>query len=175
MDLEISSPSTKTNRGVGKVYVALVDDFLVLADLPASPTTQSEKVTIAADHTFTAPKGFQEFSASPWSNAYEADITGDEDSKTIHAKVKLFVPGKKKEVAALIKDNKRFIVLVQDNPCQETEYYQVGSKCSPAMIAAEGGFKSGTNKDGKKGYEITLECYQPCELFYSGALTISAE
>ncbi len=175
MDLELSAESTNTQTGVAKVFIAPVGDFLVQADLTASPTNQGDKVTISGNHTFTSPKGWQEVFASPFSKTYEADILGDEDNKSIHAKVKIFIPGKKKEVAAFIKDNPKFIVLVQNVPCQDAEYYQVGSKCAPAVIAAEGGFKSGTMKDGKKGYEITLECYQPCEIFYGGTVTMSTE
>lgn len=175
MNFDLATASTNTQNGVARVYIAAESDFLVQADLPASPTTQDEKVTISGNHTFTSPKGFQLVKGSPYSTTYEADIIGDEDNKTIHAKVKIFIPGKKKAAAAFVKDNPRIIALVENVPCQDSEYYQVGTKCAPAVLAAEGGFKSGTMKDGKKGTELTFECYQPCELFYGGTLTLSTE
>lgn len=181
MALSYKSIATRTNKGSG------VSDFFYWAPFssfdtngikcpPAAPTTNEESVTVSDDHTFLADHGFLKVNGSPSVANMEASFIGEAGSIKMMQKLKVFLPGSEAELHAAISliMNEPLIVLVKDSNCKnDSEYwYQLGCDCAGAYIAPEGGFKTGTNKDGVKGYEITLNYPTNAVLKYTGAITL---
>lgn len=178
MALSYAPIATKKNKGSG------VSDFFYWSPFssfaangikcpPAAPTTNEESVTVADDHTFTVDNGFLKVQGSPSKNMFEASFIGEQGSLKMMASLKVFLPGSEDSLHAAISlvMNEPLIVLVKDSNCADDFWYQLGCDCAGAYIAPEGGFKSGTNADGVKGYEITIKYPTNAVLKYTGAIT----
>ena len=174
---------TTANRASGVAdffYWAAVSEFATNGiQCPPSPmdaTTNAALVTISTDHVFQLDKGFHRINGSTGKNNLEANITGEAGSLKFMKTVKVFIPGSDAELHSQISQmlNQPMIVLIKDSNCASNVWYQLGCDCEWAFIEPQGGFKTGTNKDGVKGYELTISCPGSAVVLYAGAITFPA-
>jgi hypothetical protein len=173
MDLNIAIRSKK-KPGLTQVLYATEEILTTIAEPTATPTTQAQKVTISGDHVFVTGEGFRKMFVNLDKSNFNLEGSGDRFSKTNKAMLKCFIPGDQKEVAAMIKDDPSFLILMQQNPCQSGSYWQLGTKCDLATIdAASTKWTSGTI-DGSTvmGWEFDLMCYQDTVYYYEGEVTL---
>ncbi|MFN8698315.1 MAG: hypothetical protein ACK505_00105 [Flavobacteriales bacterium] len=172
MDLNIATKSS-TKPGLTKVLYALKSTFTTIAEPPASPTTQAQKVTIADDHVFASGQGWREAFMNDDRTNLAFEGQGDRFSKTGKLTLNLIIPGDEKTVAAMIKDDPEMILLIQKNPCQSGAYYQLGTKCKGATIEGGATWASGV-ADGSEvmGWEIPISCNQDTLYYYEGEVTL---
>lgn len=173
MDFEIASQVSGNDRvgGVGRVFYAEVADFTTIAQLPAAPATQADKVTISADHTFGGTDGFRVMYSTPNKTSVEANGVGDDGSVGSEVVANCFFPGTDQEFSAFLKDDPDLILLVEHPDCAQGEYIQVGSKCRAAKIARDWAFTTGVAPDGGKGFNFKVRAYMSSLIFYTGTLT----
>ena len=147
------------------MWYAPVSDFDVIQGTTASPTTLAERVTIDGDHTFTTGNGFYKCYVTPNTLKMDVESTGSRDSRGAKQMATGFIPGDRAENAGLFRvaKNDAFIVVIKS--CDGT-VKQIGTQCSPADFV--GGFQSGTNEDGEKGWTFNVESYGNGDLFYPG-------
>lgn len=173
MDYQIANKVAGENRkpGLGKINYAELSTFDNLATVFASPSNQAEKVTIDGAHTFNNPvtEGFFELYATDTLRMLETEVVGERDSKGKKVTVSGFFPGTSEEFEAFLLDDPDLILLCEPFPCNGTKIIQVGTACSPARIV-EDSYKTGTNAEGKKGYEFKIEAFQSSLLFYTGPI-----
>jgi hypothetical protein len=172
MDFDIASKVAGVDRnpGLGRIWYAELGDFDTLAGVYASPSTQAEKVTIDGDHTFTGTEGFRLMYTTAEKRSLETSVVGEEDSKGKMVDISAFFPGTDEEFEAFLLDDPDLICIVEPFPCNGTKKLQVGTACAPAKIV-EDSYKSGTIKEGVKGYEFKIRAYQGSLLFYPGTIT----
>lgn len=178
MAFDIATKGPNETPGIASfAWIAKHSDFLVIAGLPASPSTQAQKVTIADNHTFTPPKGFEKMYIDVDNSMLEGAGFGTKDNKGATMRLNAFFPGTKVEFAAFLKDNPELIVLVPDGNCDGVpRYQQIGTKCSPAKIVAEWAYNSATaGSTDNRGFEFQIECHQGSLLFYTGTVTEAGE
>jgi hypothetical protein len=161
-------------HGVGKAYIALVSDFADggLKGVYANPSNEEEEVTVEGDHEFQAGKGFVEVYHDPQSTEtdFMAAMNGEGKGANVVNEGKIFYPGTKKNVSALLKLRPQLISLFGDINCAAGKYIQLGSKCTPAYISAwEWGMKNIHGTD-MKGYNITIKAYSNGLQHYDGAV-----
>ena len=132
-------------------------------------------VTISQDHVFLTDKGFLRINCAPSKNQLEAAMIGDAGSLKFMKSMKIFIPGSDAELHSQITQmmNTPGIYLVKDSNCGADVWYQLGCDCVYAHFK-DGKFTSGTNKDGVKGYEITIEAPDSAVTFYTGVITYAA-
>ena len=135
----------------------------------------ADDVVIAAAHTFTdaVDGGFYKVACAPSKQKLGASFTGEAGSLKIMKKFEAFVPGSQEDLHKLIKHlkNEALILLVKDADCPADQYYQLGCDCLHAYLSADGGFETGTTKDGQKGYKLTFEYPSSSVLIYTAAVT----
>lgn len=135
----------------------------------------ADLVTITQTHVFLIDYGFLQVNGSPSKNSYEANFVGEPGSLKLMSQLKVFLPGSEAELHAQISllMNEPLLVLVKDSNCTEEMFYQLGCDCAGAYIK-DGSFKTGTNKDGVKGWELMIEYPTHAVLIYKGAITYPA-
>jgi hypothetical protein len=174
MDLNVAVRSKK-KPGMTEVLYATRESLATIAEPVANPSTQEAKVSIAANHTFAEGDGFRRMFVNLDKSNLNLEGAGDRYSKTNKIMLKCFIPGDSKFVAAMVKDDPDFLVLVRQNPCQSGSFWQIGTKCDLATIEA-GSLKwtSGTI-DGSTvmGWEFDLMCYQDTIYYYEGQVTLA--
>lgn len=179
MALTYQNLTTASNKASGLAdffYWAPVNSFdtngIQCTPTQANAADNASLVKISVSHVFKTDYGFLRVNCAPFKNNIESNLVGDAGSMKVMNQLKVFVPGSYADVHAQIKLmlNEPMIVLVQDSNCEEQLFYQLGCECAAAYIVA-GGFKSGTSKDGVKGYEITIEYPAASVVLYAGAIT----
>ncbi len=173
MDLNISTRSRK-KPGLTEVLYAMREDLNVIAEPAPNPSNQAAKVTVAGNHTFQVGQGWRKMFVNLDKSNVGFEGSGDRYSKTGKMMIKCFIPGDKKEVAAMIKDDPEMLLLVRQNPCQTGSLWQIGTKCDFATIdGASTKWTSGTI-DGNTvmGWEFDVFCYQDTLYYYEGEVTL---
>ena len=170
---------TTTNRGSGVADYILwvpVSHFDVNGiKCPAVPddnTTNAQLVTIEETHVFLVDHGFLRINCSPAKNNLEANMIGEVGSLKFMKSLKVFIPGSDAALHSQITQmmNEPGIYLVKDATCPADMWYQLGCDCVFAQFK-DGKFTTGTNKDGVKGYEITIEAPSEAVTLYAGDIT----
>jgi hypothetical protein len=172
-DFNISSKGPNKRAGVGRfAWYSAISEIETIASLPASPSTQADKVTISDDHIFTGTNGFRKMYVDQDQANLIATGIGTIESKAADITLQVYFPGTKKEFAAFIKDDPEMILLVPSPDCDDNEYIQVGSGCSPARINPDWEFKTGTTSgnDGK-GFMVNIKATASSVVWYAGTLT----
>lgn len=174
---DVGTRGSNEQNGVARhCWIARYEDFDTIAQLPASPSTQAEKVTISDDHTFGVGAGFEKLYVDQRKTNYQVTGTGSVENKGGRAEVVAMFPGTKKEFDAFLKDNPELICLVEDPDCSAGVKKQIGTKCSPARIDVDWTYNSGTvGEDEDRGYAFKIFAHQSGNLYYEGALTEAAE
>lgn len=174
MDLNVALRNRK-KPGMTEVLYATREALSSIAEPPASPTTQEQKVTITANHAFNEGEGFRKMFVNLDKSNLALEGAGDRYSKTNKIMLKCFIPGDSKQVAAMVKDDPDFLILVRQNPCQSGAMWQVGTKCDlPTIEAGSLKWTSGTIDGGTvMGWEFDLMCYQDTIYFYEGQVTLA--
>lgn len=172
MDFAIQNRSIK-KKGLTRVLYAVKSDFTTLAEPPASPSTQAEKVTISTNHAFAEGNGFREAWVNLDTSKLDLEISGSRYSKSGKAKLSMMIPGDSANISAFVQDDPELIILVQQNPCQSGAYWQIGTKCQGANIAAGAKWTSGAQEGDDMGWEIPIEANQSSVLYYTGTVTMA--
>ena len=171
-DFQIATKPANKRPGVGRYIWYTSVDEVTLATVPASPTTQAEKVTIDDDHTFASTSnGWRKmWIDQETSNVIFAGV-GAIGSKGATGTIQVMIPGTKKEVAAFIKDDPELVILVPNPDC-DGEYLQLGNACSPLLIQPDYEFKTGTvSGTDMKGFTINLKYTTDVPTWYTGVVT----
>jgi hypothetical protein len=158
-----------------------IADFLLLAPVrdfatdgikcPTAPFTEpGDEVKIKQDHVFKDGKGFAEYLLAPESNQLQASTIGDIGFKKLDQQLTILIPGSYAELHEAAKNilNVPLIVLAKDSNCPANMHYQLGCDCVYAWASNE--FGTGTTRDGKKGYTITINYLQGYIQLYTGAI-----
>lgn len=176
MDLNIDYKSAR-KPGLTQCLYALYDELSTVAE-PVPSTTPESKVTITADHVFSATgNGWRKMFLNTKKSMLDFQGAGDEFSGSGEVRVKCFIPGDEKAVAAMIQLNPEFLILVQQAPCQAGSYWQIGTKCNGANIdLSTAKWTSGT-VDGKTvmGWEFDIVSTQDTLYYYEGTVTLPTE
>lgn len=163
------------SQGVGKVWLAKVSDFAVdgIKTRYVTPTTAEEEVSIDGDHAFLTDKGFVDFYHDPQSTEtdFMASMNGEGKGANVLKELKVFYPGKKFEVEAMLRNRPQLIGLVGDIDCSNDTTLQIGSRCLPAYISAWEWALRNVNGTDQKGYLITIKAFSGSILNYSGVIT----
>lgn len=170
------SSSTDKNSGTGNLVYFQKPENLVLAPLPASPSTPTEHVTIATDHTMAV--GVDGWYVGKHKNRkaeFNISDEGDIDVNAANHQLTIFVP-ENNEVAAMCKQKgEDFIVLVTPKDCVNGKKIQLGTACNPAILEK---WRYGVGKyDGTeaKGFYVTFSCVQASVIYYTGAIVSVVE
>lgn len=176
MDFQISTAQegSKVSPGILRIYYAETSDFTTISTPPASPTDEADKLVIATAHTpVDSEHGFREGYISQEKSELEMTGVGDVDGRATKNDLKIFIPGDDKHALHFVYKNPKLLVLVEKSPCGGSEYYQVGSKCTPAKITD---WKFMTKKIGgneSKGIEITIGNVQDRPLLYTASIPLA--
>lgn len=166
----INGDSIKTSGVSDHFFFAPVKEMASIK----CPAT-ADDVVIAAAHTFTdaVDGGFYKVVCAPAKQKLSASFSGEPGSLKVMKKFEVFVPGSEAELHQLVKHlmNEPLIILTKDAECDADQYYQLGCDCNYAFLAADGGWESGTTKDGQKGYKLTFEYPSTSVLVYTAAVT----
>lgn len=168
---KLTSPQKVASGVAEKLLYAPVADFDTIA-VPTAPfTNPGDSITIAGDHTFNAGKGFMEIALAPQKNSVDEKTRGDIGLKGLNSELKVFVPGSYKEAHELVENmlNVPMIFIIKDSESvNEDEYYQLGNASFGAYLDVN--FKTGTTKDGQKGFDGTIT-FDSGLNFYTGVVT----
>lgn len=159
-------PKGITGSGIADFMgFAPIDDFTTIVAPVAGATD------IATAHTFAVGGGFYKIPTSPNKNKLSSPSVGEPGSLKFTSKLEVFVAGSKKELHKFVSDIKNVggIVIAKDASCDEANFYQVGSECTPAYLTNGSAFDTGTTVDGVKGYMLTFEA-PTAPTTYSGAV-----
>ncbi len=172
--INLKSPQN-TGSGVADSFLwAPIEDFTNIAcwTAPVSASPGSDAI-ITDDHTFSAGKGFREFVCAPFKNHLDAATIGEVGSQKLDETLEVILAGSYPEQHEFIKNamNKPGIVLVKDGNCSADMWYQIGCDCIYAWMTTE--FKTGTLKDGQKGYIVKFS--SPSEAIYTYAGTVTKQ
>lgn len=135
----------------------------------------ADDVVIATAHTFTdaVDGGFYKVICAPAKQKITSTLTGEQGSLKMMNTFEAFVPGSDEPIHKLIKHlkNEPLIILAPDANCDSGINYQLGCDCIYAFLSADGGFESGTTKDGQKGYKLKFEYPGSSVLMYTAVVT----
>ena len=147
-------------------------DFLVLAAAITPIVNLGDDVTIAAVHTFTAPKGFFEFACKTHSVTLKGATVGDEGAQEMEWTGEFVIIGDSASTQSQLQEllNDDVICLIKDAECQANQYVQLGNDCVSPTFKVE--FDGKTTKEGKKEYKVTVTCKK--KYHYNYAVTKSA-
>ncbi|OLY92297.1 hypothetical protein SAMN05444008_11563 [Cnuella takakiae] len=157
-------------------FLTPVDYFTDLKTPVISPTpVLGEAVTIATSHVYATGKKSIEVYCVPKTVSGDGEMSGEVLGKVFRWTPKIIVAGDGPELLEMMQNllNGSFILHIEDVKKCETGsgFVQFGSKCTPCTVV-EGSFKSGTQGDGRKQFEFTLEAFD--KYFYTGALEVMA-
>lgn len=164
-----ATPTTGKESGLADFFLfAAKSEF----DTIEKPTTGNTH--IATDHTFLTGNGFMKVECAPVKEKLSAQFIGEQGNLKLNSAFECFIPGSNKELHKLISliKNEQLIILVHDSDCDIAGYYQLGTECTGAYLSADGGFETGTTKDGVKGYKLKFEVPGNKVLTYEGAVTM---
>ena len=126
--------------------------------------------SITDTHQFKVGKGFLKLNAAPWKNKLNADTLGGTGSQKFATKLEFFLPGSYALLHAFLRNAKNtpgiFLIPDADNP---NFLYQLGRPNSYAYFSAA--FDTGTEREGQKGWKVTVEAYSGGLIDYAGAVT----
>ena len=147
-------------------------DFLVLSPVIDPAVAIGDEVTIAAVHTFTAPKGFISYACKTHSVTLKGETVGDDGAKELSWTSTFVLLGDaastQEQLQKLLNDD--VICMLKDAECGANQYVQLGNDCvSPEFSVA---FDGKTTKEGKKEYTVTVVCKK--KYFYNYAVTEAA-
>lgn len=133
-----------------------------------------DRVTIDGNHVLLAGKAAIELYFAKKSVSGDGGFVGEELAKRVQWTPKAIVPGDTPELLDMMQGliNKNFLLFVQDaQACNDgvAQLIQFGSKCDPCTITG-GGFKSGTDGEGRKQWELEFEAYS--KHFFNGVLQV---
>ena len=167
----------RTTPGIGeRAFVALLEWFTPGGvKSPGAWVTHGDEVRIKDSHEFLPGEGFNEYLLAPEKNSYEAKTTGDTGMQRFANEVKLFLPGSYATLHEIMYNlvGQPVIVLIRDADCPAGIWYQIGTECIPARIAAD--FETGTTKEGVKGYLLTITNTATKVYLYEGDITYPGE
>lgn len=174
MEFFISEPSTKTNPGILRAFYAEKTDFTTIETPIANPTDPGDRVIISDPHVpIDSTYGFRECYISQEKSEFDMEGVGDQDGMSTKNSLKAFIPGDEKWVLNFVSQKRDLLILVEKNPCGGSEYYQIGSKCTPAKIVS---WKFSTKKMGgneSKGVEVEFGNIQDRPLIYTATIPIA--
>ena len=176
MDMNVATKSL-AKPGMVELLYAIYDDVEVISG-PVPSTTQQSKVVITGDHTFfVETDGWRKMFVNIKKSMLEFQGAGDEFAGSGEMRLKCFVPGNDKNVAAFIKDNFEYLFLVKMNPCQNGEYLQLGTKCDAARVDMNTVKWTSGTVDGKTtmGWEFDIMSIQDTIYYYQGVVTLPTE
>jgi hypothetical protein len=149
-------------------------DFLAISKPPDVAAEIGDTLTVAGAHTFTDPKGFFSFDCQTNSVTLKGETVGDEGSQEISWATEFVIFGDDASTQEMIERqlNDDVICLLKEAACLEDDsYVQLGDECvSPVFKVA---FDSGSTKEGKKKYTVTVTCKR--KFFYAYTVTMSTE
>lgn len=171
--LDVAAEGSAVSPGILRFYYEEHSKFTTIQTPPASPTNPEDAVVISTAHVpATTADGFRIAYISQEKSEFEMEGVGDADGKSTKAVVKVFIPGDKKQLLNFVYRNPKLLGLVEKSPCGGSEYYQIGSKCTPAKIMS---WKFMTKKlDGNesKGMELEIGCTMDRPLLYTATIPV---
>jgi hypothetical protein len=170
---KVLAQATRTIKETGvadQILFASMTDFDPAGGLKCPAAGE---VIISDDHEFVVDKGFIKLTCAPTKQKLTASITGETGNLKLMNKLEVFVPGSDKELHKLIKlvKNDQLVILVKDAECDAEQFYQLGCDCNGAFLDPEGGWESGTTKDGVKGYKLAFSYPAGNVVLYQGVIT----
>lgn len=154
-------------------YIIPVDWIDTFADVVGNAAA-GDRVIIDGNHVLLAGKAAIEVYFVKESVSGDGDFTGETLAKRVQWKPKASIPGDTPELLDMLSGlvNKNFLLFIQDSQsCADgsTQLIQFGSKCDPCEVTG-GGFKSGTNGNGRKQWDIEFDAYS--KYFFNGVIQV---
>jgi hypothetical protein len=160
------------------ILFAPISWFDTIASAPNTEVTPGSDVMITGDHTFsvTSPlRGFIKLYTTDRTGEYSWKQVGDRDSRGFNLKFEAWVPYINTAFFSFVAKAVELMVLVRDVECSTTQWFQMGTACSPCTVEGSE-FKTGKNGgEGKKGTNVTFEAYASKPLVYTGATQFAAQ
>lgn len=168
-----TDPDFATGGYKNVFYFAPRVDFLVLSGVVNPVVALGDALTIAAVHTFTAPKGFFTHACQTHSVTLKGETVGDDGAKEMQWTATFGILGDSASTQEQLQNqlNDDVICLLKDAECGANQFIQLGNDCvSPEFSVS---FDGKTTKEGKKIYTVTVVCKK--KYFYNYAVTENAE
>lgn len=164
-----------TGSGVAEKMLIAHKNWFQSIKSPGAWVNPGDDVVIKDTHIFKPGYGFISIALAPEKNSYDAKTIGDTLFQKLANEIKVQVPGSyaelHEEIAMLM--NQPLIILIKDSNCPANMYYQIGTDCVAAYLAAD--FSTGTTKDGLKGYTVTITNTAEKVLLYEGDIQYQYE
>lgn len=159
-----------TGAGVAEKILLAHKNWFVSIKSPGYYEQPGDDVVIKDTHIFKPGYGFISIALAPEKNSLDAKTIGDTLFQKLANELKVFIPGSYAELHEEIWQlmNQPLIVLIKDSNCPANMYYQLGTDCVAAYLAAD--FSTGTTKDGIKGYSATITNTSPKVFLYKGQI-----
>lgn len=153
-------------------YFAPRADFLVLSPVITPVVNLGDALTIAAAHTFTAPKGFFEYACKTHSVTLKSTTVGDEGSSELEHTAEFVIIGDSASTQEQVQRqlNDDLICILKDSNCAANQFIQLGNDCVSPIFKVE--FDAKTTKEGKKEYKVSVTCKK--KYFYAFTVTKAA-
>jgi hypothetical protein len=153
-------------------YFAPKTDFLALSGVVDPEVALGDALTIAAVHTFTAPKGFFSYACKTHSVTLKSTTVGDDGAEELEHNAEFIVIGDnastQEQLQRILNDD--VIAILKDAACGVNQYIQLGNDCVSPTFKVE--FDGKTTKEGKKEYKVTVTCKK--KYFYNYTVTMAA-
>jgi hypothetical protein len=168
-----------TDSGIADfALIAPVRDFVDPDGIkcPAAPFTDpGDEVKIKQNHAFKDGKAFAKYILAPETNQLQGTTVGDLGFRKMDQTATIVIPGSYAELHEAAKNllNVPLIVLLKDSNCPANMYYQLGCDCVYAWASNE--FGTGTTRDGRKGYTITINYLQGYIQLYAGTVSVLSD
>jgi len=173
----MAGPNPRSNNVgglTGRIFVAPLDYFttlqkvLDLSDLAA--TSETDFVTITADHVFAASKGFHKIYCTRDMGKVTMKAVGERDGRGYKIEGEIMHPGFSPEIMAwgTMGKNDRMIVLAE---LADGQLLQAGSEQFPCEMKFD--FDAAGNESGLRGTKITFSAFSAQPQIYQGEVVIS--
>jgi hypothetical protein len=126
-----TNPEFATGGYKNVFYFAPYADFLALSGAINPGVDQGDTLTIAAVHTFTAPKGFFSFACKTHSVTIKSTTTGEDGAQELDHSAEFTVLGDSASTQEQMQNflNDDIICLLKDANCTTDQYVQLGNAC----------------------------------------------
>jgi hypothetical protein len=170
-DLLIADDTTDNVGGTkSKMYFVETKYVVTEGQVPASPTTLADSVTISDTHVISNVNKFHTIDVEMDTGELMAKIQGDRGGKSLKTELDFLFPRFNASALGFTKksNNSRYLVFV---PLPDGAVIQMGSVDFPCEITAENG--TGKNSSGVRGVKCKAESMANAVYFYTGAIPLT--
>lgn len=150
------------------VRYAYINDIEVFPEVPTTPTSLEDRVTISDAITFKAGKGWSKIYTTPETAKFDCNNVGERDGVSWENMLEFFHPGSAAQLMGFADaaKNSNLVYLVEElNGTKRL----VGSKVIPSETKTN--FTSAQAIAERKGATVTVRAIGPIAPIYTGAVT----